>query len=114
MCDNHLLDGYTANDEAPSCPRCNGDNLSDDIICRACRVALDGEPRADQFVGALAADDDGETFVPMSEEEMAFAQAEAELEPLGDPFEEARDVWPNIFYSPAISETMAKGAEVAL
>lgn len=113
-------------DEFPSCDRCGNDNPSDKVICRRCQLELNGEigkraaaeyysaaGEADELAEVMAGwpgrgpDEDGEIFIPMSDEAMAEAQARADLVPLVDPFETAgervRRNWPNVFDSSALT-----------
>ena len=113
-------------DEFPSCDRCNNDNASDGPICRKCQLEVNGEigkRQAAEYYSAQGEaaelaevmkdwpgrgpDEDGETFEPMSDEEMKAAQARNYGAPLVDPFateaELVRKQWPNVFDSPALT-----------
>ena len=113
-------------DELPPCDRCGGDNPTDKIICRVCQLEINGEigkRQAAEYYSAQGEaaelaevmkdwpgrgpDEDGETFEPMSDEDMKAAQARNATLPMVDPFETAgeqvRRNWPNVFDSPALT-----------
>jgi hypothetical protein len=71
----------------PFCPRCQLRPVAPgDYVCQEDREALDAEVATASTFAGRGPDDDGEQFIPMSDEAMAFAQACAEREPLFDPF----------------------------